>query len=83
MEIGQETTLYVKALSNQVWFGGWAPVRDRLEWLRPDEQLALFTLTEPDLDEDDEYAFYQAGSLIIAERAEEGFRALVGVGMDG
>lgn len=78
MEIGQETTLYVKALSNQVWFGGWAPVRARLEWLRPDGQMALFTLTETGLDEDDEYAFYQAGCLIIAERAEEGFRALAG-----
>jgi len=40
MDIGQETTIYVKALSNGEWFGGWAPMRVRLEWLRPDGQAA-------------------------------------------
>jgi hypothetical protein len=70
--------LYVKALSNGEWFGGWAPVRARLEWLRPDGQAALFTLTEPDLDEDDEYAFYELGALVIARREEGVWKGVAG-----
>ena len=37
----------------------------RLEWLQEDGRAALFTLTEPDLEEDDEYEYYQAGSLLL------------------
>jgi hypothetical protein len=59
-------TVYVRALSNDDWFGGWAPVQARLEWLRADKQVGLFTLIEEGLDEDDEYEFFQPGSLVIA-----------------
>ena len=73
------TTLYVKALSNGEWFGGWAPVRATCEWLRADGRVGLFTLLEPGLDEDDEYAFYQPGALLIAVREEEDYRVQGGV----
>jgi len=79
MDIGENTTLYVKALSNEEWFGGWAPVRARLEWLREDGQAALFTLVEQGLDEDDEYDFYEAGTLVIAALEGGDWRGKVGV----
>lgn len=75
----KETTIYVKALSNGEWFGGWAPVRGRLEWLREDGRVGLFTLTEPDLTEEDEYEFYQPGDLVIAVEEEGIFRVKGGV----
>ncbi|KGE86856.1 MAG: hypothetical protein ACE362_11555 [Phaeodactylibacter xiamenensis] len=79
MEIGQNTTLYVKALSNGEWFGGWAPVQARMEWLRPDGNAALFTITEEGLDEEDEYEFYAAGTLVIAVFEEGDWRGKNGV----
>ena len=75
-------TIYVKALSNGEWFGGWAPVEARQEWLRPDGQVGLFTLVEEGLDEDDEYEYYQPGSLIIAVRDGADFKAQGGVDED-
>ena len=83
MEIGQNTTIYVKALSNGEWFGGWAPVQARLEWLRPDGQAALFTITEEGLDEADEYEFYEAGTLVIAALEAGDWRGRVGCVIDG
>jgi hypothetical protein len=74
-----DTIIYLRALSNGEWFGAWAPVKARLEWLRKDEQVALFTLTEPDLDEDDEYEFYQQGALLIARRDGAEYKVLGGV----
>ena len=50
--------IYVKALSNGEWFGGWMPVRARLEWAAADGEAALFTITEEGLEEGDEYEFY-------------------------
>jgi len=96
MKIGEETTVYVRALSNGEWFGGWAPVRARLEWLREagafmqseDDgppslryggQVGLFTLTEEDLDEDDEYEFYEVGSLLLGKKEDGEFRIEAGV----
>ena len=79
MNIGENTTIYVKALSNGEWFGGWAPVRARLEWLRPDGQAALFTIVEEELDEEDEYAFYALGTLVIAVLEDGDWRAAIGV----
>ena len=52
--------------------GGWACVQARLEWLRPDSKAALFTITEEGLDEEDEYAFYALGTLVIASLEEGG-----------
>ena len=78
MEIGENTTIYVKALSNGEWFGGWAPVQARLEWARDDGKAALFTLTEEGLNEDDEYAFFQAGTLVIGVLVEGDWRAIAG-----
>ena len=78
MEIGENTTIYVKALSNGEWFGGWAPVRARLEWVRADGGVALFTLVEEGLEEDDEYAFFQAGTLVIGVLEEGDWRAQAG-----
>ena len=72
-------TVYVKALSNFEWFGGWAPVKARQEWLRPDKQAGLFTLVEEGLDEDDEYEFYEQGSLLIAVWDGEVFKVVGGV----
>ncbi len=78
MEIGAEYTIYVKALSNGEWFGGWAPVRARLEWLRPDGQAALFTLVEQGLDEDDEYAFWEVGTLVLGALEEGDWKIFAG-----
>lgn len=64
-------TVYVRALSNGEWLGGWAPVEARLEWMRPDGQAGLFTLVEEGLGEDDEYEYFQQGSLVIAVRDGE------------
>ena len=75
-------TVYVKALSNGEWFGGWAPVDARLEWMRPDGQVGLFTLTEEGLDEDDEYEYFQQGSLVIAVRDGEDYKVQGGVDAD-
>jgi len=72
-------TIYVKAFSNKEWFGGWAPVKARQEWLRADKLVGLFTLVEEGLDEDDEYEFYQAGSLVIAVWDGEAFKVAGGV----
>ena len=82
MEIGENTTIYVKALSNGEWFGGWAPVRARLQWLRADGGAALFTITEEGLDEEDEYVFYALGTLVIASLEEGDWRGRVGVVTD-
>ena len=79
MEIGQNTTIYVKALSNVEWFGGWAPVQARLEWLRADGQAALFTITEEGLDEEDEYEFYLPGTTVVAALEEGDWQAKTGV----
>ncbi|MEQ8705826.1 MAG: hypothetical protein RIC19_18000 [Phaeodactylibacter sp.] len=79
MDIGKSITIYVKALSNGEWFGGWAPVQGRLEWLREDGQAALFTLNEQGLDEDDEYAFYEHGTLVIAALEEGDWRGKTGI----
>ena len=75
-------TVYVKALINGEWFGGWAPVEARLEWQRPDGQVGLFTLTEEGLDEDDEYEYFQQGSLVIAVRDGEDYKVQGGVDAD-
>ena len=64
--------IYVKALSNGEWFGGWAPVRARLEWVRADGEAALFTITEVGLEEGDEYEFYLPNTLVIATMEEGG-----------
>ena len=79
MDIGKETTVYVKALSDGQWFGGWAPVRARLEWRSADERAALFTLTEEELDADDEYEFYEAGSLVLGVWEEGEYRVRTGM----
>ena len=78
IDIGQNTTIYVKALSNGEWFGGWAPVQARLEWLRADGQAALFTITEEGLEEADEYAFYEVGALVIGVLEEGDWRGRAG-----
>lgn len=72
-------TIYVKALSNNQWFGGWAPVNARQEWLRPDGQVGLFTLVDDGIDEDDEYEYFRPGSLVIAALEEELFKVVGGV----
>ena len=78
-----ETTeiIYVKALSNGEWFGAWAPVRARREWLRQDGRAGLFTLVEEGLDEDDEYEFFQPESLVIGVWDGEAFKVMGGVGV--
>ncbi len=73
------TTIYVKALSNSQWFGGWAPVQVRQEWLRPDGQAGLFTLAEQGLNEEDEYEYFRPGSLLIAVLDGEVFKVVGGV----
>jgi hypothetical protein len=79
MRIGEEMTVYVKALSSGEWFGGWAPVRARLEWLHPEGKIGLFTLTEQGLDEDDEYAYFRKGTLLLGVKEEDGdFLVMVG-----
>ena len=74
-------TIYVKALTEAEWLGTWAPVRAQLEWHDPETDTALFRLVDNDLEEDDEYEYYQADTLVLARRAEpEGdFRAEVGL----
>lgn len=72
-------TIFVKALSNKEWFGAWAPVKARLEWLRADQKAGLFTLLEEGLDEDDEYEFYEAGALLIGVWDGEVFKVAAGV----
>ncbi|MCO6493035.1 MAG: hypothetical protein J5I98_31740 [Phaeodactylibacter sp.] len=75
-------SVYIKALSNGEWFGGWAPVDARLEWMRPDGQVGLFTLVEEGLDEDDEYEYFQQGSLVVAVRDGEDYKVQGGVDAD-
>ena len=75
-------TVYVKALINGEWFGGWAPVEARLEWQRPDGQVGLFTLTEEGLGDDDEYEYFQQGSLVISVRDGEDYKVQGGVDAD-
>ena len=75
----EDTIIYIRALSNGEWFGGWAPVRAKLEWLREDGKVALFILTESDLDEDDEYEFYQQGALLIASHDGTDYKVPGGV----
>lgn len=75
-------TVYVKAMSAGEWFGGWAPVKARLEWMRTDRQVALFTLTEPDLDEDDEYEFFQPDTQVLAVLDGDAFKAIAGLQPD-
>jgi len=82
MKIGEEITVYVRALSNGTWFDAWAPVIARLEWLREDGQVGLFTLTEEGLDEDDEYEFYEVGSLLLGKKEDGEFRIEAGVVFD-
>jgi len=65
MKTGQDTTLYVKSLSNGEWFGGWAPVQARLEWLRADGQAGL--------EAEDE--FYLPGTLVVAVLEDGDWRA--------
>ena len=50
--------------------------------MRPDGQIGLFTLTEEGLDEDDEYEYFQQGSLVIAVRDGEDFKVQGGVDAD-
>lgn len=69
--------VYVKALSNGEWFGGWAPVDARLG-LQPDGEVGLSTLVEEGLDEDDEYEYYQQGSMLITVRDGEEYKYKVG-----
>jgi hypothetical protein len=81
MDIGQIITIYVKALTNEEWLGAWAPVRAELLWHDPETDTGLFRLVDNDLEEDDEYEYYQADTLVLARRAEpEGdFRVEVGL----
>ena len=79
MEIGHAYTIYVRALTNDEWLGAWAPVCARLEWLHSDAQHALFTLLDNDLTEDDEYAFWQPGTLLLAGLEEKDWRVEVGM----
>jgi hypothetical protein len=79
MENAHYISIYVKALSNGEWFGGWAPVNARQEWLRDDKKVGLFALVEQGLDEDDEYEFYQPGSLVLAVSDGENYKVLGGV----
>ena len=60
----------------------YAIVEAQLEWMRPDGQIGLFTLTEEGLDEDDEYKYFQQGSLVIAVRDGEDFKVQGGVDAD-
>lgn len=77
-----DTIVYVKALSNGEWFGGWAPVQARQEWIRPDGQVGLFTLAEEGLDEEDEYEYFRLGSLVIAVLDGEVFKVVGGVDVE-
>ncbi|GJM34895.1 MAG: hypothetical protein DHS20C18_38960 [Saprospiraceae bacterium] len=82
MDIQKETTIYVKALSNGEWFGGWAPIRARQEWLRADGQVGLFTLNDKKVDEDDEYEYYEVGTQVLGVLEDGAFRVKVGVKID-
>ena len=43
------------------WLGTYAPVTARLEWLRADGQVGLFTIAENDLTDADEQEHWQPG----------------------
>ena len=73
------TTVYVKALSNGAWFGGWAPVKARQEWLRADRIVGLFTLVQEGLDDDDEYEYFQPGSVMIGLLDGEVYKVVTGI----
>lgn len=79
MKIGDFMTIYVRALSNGQWFGGWAPIRARLEWTSPEKSACLFTLMELGLTEEDEYAFYQLGTLVLAQLEKGDYRVQGGL----
>lgn len=80
-EVGKTHTIYVKAMSGPYWFGSWAPVEGRLEWLAPDDTAALFTLNSRGLDADDEYEFYQFGTLVLCTPEAGDWRARAGMVM--
>ena len=75
-------TVYVKAMSAGEWFGGWAPVKARLEWMRADQQVALFALTEEGLDEDDEYEFFQPNTQVLAILDDGIYKVMAGLKPD-
>ena len=82
MQSGKEVIIYVKAFCNGKWFGAWTPVRAKPEWMAENERAGLFTLTEPDLDKEDEYEFFQKGCLMIAVLNGEDYKVADGVHAD-
>ncbi len=56
------TTIFVRVLSENQWFGAWAPVA---AFLKGDN---FFILAENDLTADDEYEFFEPGTEVRAEK---------------
>lgn len=57
-------TIFVRVLSENQWFGAWAPV----EALQSDKDEAVFTLADNQLTEDDEYEFFEPGTEVRVEK---------------
>ena len=69
---GNDYDLYVRVLDAGEWLGTYAPVRARLEWLRPDGQVGLFTLMDNGITDDDEYEYFRPGTHLLGEVNGEG-----------
>jgi hypothetical protein len=65
---------YVRALSSEEWFGGWAPVEAELLW--KNDNKALLRLVEEDLEEGDEYEFYIKGSIVLCLWDDDAWKAV-------
>ena len=63
-------TIFVRVLSENQWFGVWAPV----EALQSDTKEAIFILADNDLTEEDEYEFFEPGTVVRVKKImdEEG-----------
>jgi len=68
--------IFVRVLSEEMWFGVWAP----LEAIPHPENETIFIIAENDLTEDDEYEFFEPGSLVqVNNFVDEKGRAFLGV----
>lgn len=76
-------TIFVRVLSENQWFGVWAPV----EALQSDTKEAVFILADNNLTADDEYEFFEPDMEVrvekmMDERGNDFFGGVEALGMD-
>lgn len=58
------TTIFVRVLSEELWFGAWAPI----EAMQRDASEVIFVLADNDLTAEDEYEFFEPGTAVRVEK---------------